>query len=94
MRNESLTLPKVVTCPECGATHDMARNFDPEDDDPPVCGDLVICFDCQTVNMYTEGLELRSLNEEELMEMSLVDLAQYQKMINNAKAAMLEDENE
>lgn len=90
----TIVLPKEVTCPECKATHDMATNMNPDDFDNPVAGDLVLCWDCQTINIYTEELELRSLTEAELMELSLTELGQYQSMITEAKAAMLEDKHE
>lgn len=65
MSNEIIN-PKA-RCMECGYVLECATH--PEDDNiRPEPGNLSICFNCGNLGIYTEGMFIRNLEEQELEE--------------------------
>ena len=54
-------------CPKCGVQHDAATASDGSGIGP-VKGDLSICVDCGSINVFDDDLKLVTITEEQLSE--------------------------
>lgn len=63
----SITRTDKRLCPHCGGIVDAHTPATKDDEDRgPMPGDLCICFQCGTALAFTEGLNLRFANRQEL----------------------------
>jgi len=75
-------IPTAV-CPTCGESADGATCIDLDNEEGPQPGDVAICIECQTVNIYTDEYSLRVPTEEELNNLPMDE-------INRAREALKE----
>lgn len=57
-------LQKELRCPYCGRIND--RHGSVHDDVEPAPGDLDVCWSCRQIAAFTDDLDLRTLEGEEL----------------------------
>jgi len=70
-------------CPNCGKLLDGWTDLD--SDSVPGPGDFGICFSCQCIHVFTNGLGLRTPTVDELLQLPFDVVSRYQRALTAIK---------